>query len=83
MTTQQTTEFMLKLLNWWQNLYRENDPDEMSDAWAVSLTDVPYDAAMPIELVSMMLGHEQISTTQIYLDIRDDDLQAAHRKYVV
>lgn len=38
---------------------------------------------MPIELVSMMLGHEQISTTQIYLDIRDDDLQAAHRKYVV
>lgn len=46
MTTQQTTEFMLKLLNWWPNLYRENDPDEMSDAWAVSLTDVPYDAAM-------------------------------------
>lgn len=37
---------MLKLLNWWPNLYRENDPDEMSDAWAVSLTDVPYDAAM-------------------------------------
>ena len=46
MTNQQTTEFMLKLLNWWPNLYRENDPDEMSDAWAVSLTDVPYDAAM-------------------------------------
>lgn len=38
---------------------------------------------MPIELVSMMLGHEQISTTQIYLDIREDDLKAAHRKYVV
>ena len=37
---------MLKLLNWWPNLYRENDPDEMSDAWAVSLTDVTYDAAM-------------------------------------
>lgn len=47
MTTQQTTEFMLKLLNWWPNLYRENDPDEMSDAWAVSLTDVSYDAAIP------------------------------------
>lgn len=46
MTTQQTTEFMLKLLNWWQNLYRENDPDEMSDAWAVSLADIPYDAAI-------------------------------------
>lgn len=38
---------------------------------------------MPIELVSKMLGHEQISTTQIYLDLNDDDMEAAHRKYVV
>lgn len=38
---------------------------------------------MPIEIVSMMLGHEQISTTQIYLDIREDDLESAHRKYVL
>ncbi|MEE3402545.1 MAG: tyrosine-type recombinase/integrase [Acutalibacteraceae bacterium] len=38
---------------------------------------------MPIELVSKMLGHEQLSTTQIYLDIRDEDLEAAHRRYVV
>lgn len=38
---------------------------------------------MPIEIVSMMLGHEQISTTQIYLDIREDDLAAAHKKYVL
>lgn len=38
---------------------------------------------MPIELVSMMLGHEQITTTQIYLDIKESDLQAAHEKYVV
>lgn len=38
---------------------------------------------MPIELVSKMLGHSQISTTQIYLDLSDDDLEAAHRKYVV
>lgn len=37
---------MLKLLNWWPNLYRENDPDEMTDAWAVSLAGIPYDAAM-------------------------------------
>ena len=37
---------------------------------------------MPIEIVSMMLGHEQLSTTQIYLDIREDDLREAHRKYV-
>lgn len=38
---------------------------------------------MPIEYVSLMLGHESISTTQIYLDLREDDLKAAHQKYVV
>lgn len=38
---------------------------------------------MPIEIVSMMLGHEQVSTTQIYLDIREDDLKEAHKKYVI
>lgn len=38
---------------------------------------------MPIELVSKMLGHEQLTTTQIYLDLSEDELEAAHRKYVV
>ena len=38
---------------------------------------------MPIELVSKMLGHSQITTTQIYLDLSDAELEAAHRKYVV
>ena len=38
---------------------------------------------MPIEQVSKMLGHAQISTTQIYLDLSKEDLAAAHRKYVV
>lgn len=38
---------------------------------------------MPIELVSKMLGHEQLTTTQIYLDLSDDELEAAHKKYVV
>ena len=38
---------------------------------------------MPIELVSKMLGHEQLTTTQIYLDLTDEDLKAAHKKYVV
>lgn len=37
---------------------------------------------MPIEQVSRMLGHEQLSTTQIYLDMSDDDLKAAHKKFV-
>ncbi|MDO4553688.1 MAG: tyrosine-type recombinase/integrase [Lachnospiraceae bacterium] len=38
---------------------------------------------MPIEQVSKMLGHEQISTTQIYLDLAEDELEQAHKKYVV
>lgn len=37
---------------------------------------------MPIEQVSKMLGHEQISTTQIYLDLDERDLEISHRKYV-
>ena len=38
---------------------------------------------MPIEQVSKMLGHEQISTTQIYLDLSEEELEQAHKKYVV
>lgn len=38
---------------------------------------------MPIEQVSKMLGHESIATTQIYLDLSEDDLALAHKKYVV
>jgi site-specific recombinase XerD len=38
---------------------------------------------MPIEQVSRMLGHEQLTTTQIYLDLSDDDLAYMHSKYVV
>lgn len=38
---------------------------------------------MPIEQVSKMLGHEQINTTQIYLDLSQDELEQAHKKYVV
>lgn len=38
---------------------------------------------MPIEQVSYMLGHEQITTTQIYLDMDERMMEQAHRKYVV
>lgn len=38
---------------------------------------------MPIEQVSMMLGHESIETTQIYLDLTEESLKSAHKKYVV
>lgn len=37
---------------------------------------------MPIEQVSKMLGHEQVNTTMIYLDLSEQDLENAHRKYV-
>lgn len=38
---------------------------------------------MPIEQVSKMLGHEELTTTQIYLDLTEDELEQAHKKYVV
>lgn len=40
-------------------------------------------SGMPLIQVSKLLGHENIGTTQIYLDISDEELEQAHRKYVV
>lgn len=37
---------------------------------------------MPIERVSHMLGHESIDTTQVYLDLSEEGMKDAHRKYV-
>lgn len=37
---------------------------------------------MPIAQVSALLGHSSIATTQIYLDITDDDLELAHKRFV-
>ena len=37
---------------------------------------------MPIERVSYMLGHESIETTQVYLDLTDEGMHDAHRKYI-
>lgn len=38
---------------------------------------------MPIEQVSKMLGHENIATTQIYLDLDERELEYMHQKYVI
>lgn len=38
---------------------------------------------MPLLTVSKMLGHENIGTTQIYLDISDKDLEQAHERFVI
>lgn len=38
---------------------------------------------MPLEQVSKMLGHENLDTTKIYLDLTEDDLKQAHKKYVI
>lgn len=40
-------------------------------------------AGMSIDKVSYLLGHDSIETTQIYLDLIEDDARAAHMKYVV
>ena len=39
-------------------------------------------SGMSLITVSKILGHEQIDTTQLYLDISDEELEQAHRKYV-
>ena len=38
---------------------------------------------MPLIQVSKLLGHENIGTTQIYLDISDEELAQSHKKYVI
>lgn len=38
---------------------------------------------MPLIQVSKLLGHESIETTQIYLDISEEELAEAHEKYVI
>lgn len=45
MTEQETAVFLLFCTNYWANLMRGKDPDEMTKAWAVALKDIPLQAA--------------------------------------
>ena len=36
-----------------------------------------------LRMIQMMLGHENLATTQIYLDLTEEELEAAHKKYVI
>ena len=47
-----------------------------------NILTLALERGMPIERVSHMLGHESIETTQIYLDLTEDGMHEAHRKYV-
>lgn len=37
---------------------------------------------MPIEQIQKMLGHATINTTQIYVDVSDEDVKMSHEKYL-
>ena len=37
---------------------------------------------MPIELVQVLLGHTKIDTTLMYAMVRQNNVRAAHEKYV-
>lgn len=37
---------------------------------------------MPIEEIQKMLGHESLSTTQIYVQVDTDDIKKSHEKYM-
>lgn len=45
MTEPETAVFLLSCTNYWANLMRGKDPDEMTKAWAVALKDIPLQAA--------------------------------------
>lgn len=45
MTEQETAMLLLTCSNWWRNIMRGSEPEEMTKAWASALKDVPFAAA--------------------------------------
>ena len=37
---------------------------------------------MPIEQIQRMLGHSTLNTTQIYVNVSDNDVEQSHEKYL-
>ena len=44
MTYEETARFLNGAMNYWPTLFRGNDPEAMTQAWAVALADIPYAA---------------------------------------
>jgi len=36
----------------------------------------------PVQIVKQILGHEDLSTTMIYVDIQEDEIESIHKKYI-
>lgn len=43
---------------------------------------IAHKRGMKIEEISRVLGHENISTTQIYVQVEDEDIKKSHEKYM-
>lgn len=70
-----TIEYMIRMLG------RKNGIQANPHKFRRTGATMALRAGMPIELVSRILGHESIETTQIYLDIKDKDVKNAFEKY--
>lgn len=46
MTYQQTAALLSLAMNYWDNICNRTDEEETAKAWAVSLADIPYNAAI-------------------------------------
>lgn len=71
-----TIEFMIR------NLGRKNGIKAYPHKFRRTCATNALKNGMPIEMVSRMLGHQNIGTTQIYLDLNDDQMKMMHERFV-